>query len=270
MFHFSLNASTIRPTPLLEKIRIAAACGYEGIELWHMELDEFERSGGSLTDLRRRLEDARLRVPSTINLKNWFESDRDDGPEWDECRRRMQQAVDVGAMCIVAGPPLVTTDWERGIRNFQRLLRLGKEIGINPAMEFLGFVEQVNTLESALEIIDRSGDPQAQLVLDPFHIFRGAGDFASVQKLRGSQIAVCHINDAAAEPPAHLQKDADRVMIGEGILDLKKMIWDLDTIGYEGFISLELFSEDLWRRDPHELAKLGLDRMQTLVAELSP
>ena len=42
----SLNASTIKPTPLLEKIRVTGEAGYKGIELWAVEIYEYIGRGG--------------------------------------------------------------------------------------------------------------------------------------------------------------------------------------------------------------------------------
>ena len=42
-FIYCLNTSTIRPTPLLEKIRIAGAAGYQAIEPWNDEVDRLPR-----------------------------------------------------------------------------------------------------------------------------------------------------------------------------------------------------------------------------------
>jgi len=47
----SLNASTIKPTPLLEKIRVAGEAGYPGIELWAVELYEHVGRGGEISDV---------------------------------------------------------------------------------------------------------------------------------------------------------------------------------------------------------------------------
>ena len=35
-FQYSLNSSTIRPTPILRKIAIAAEVGFTGIEIWRL------------------------------------------------------------------------------------------------------------------------------------------------------------------------------------------------------------------------------------------
>jgi 2-keto-myo-inositol isomerase len=36
-------------------------------------------------------------------------------------------------------------------------------------------------------------------------------------------------------------------------------------IGYQGWLSLELFREDLWKRDPLEVARIGLEKMRAVV-----
>ena len=36
-----LNSSTIRPTPVMEKIQIAATAGYGAIEIWHDDVDAY-------------------------------------------------------------------------------------------------------------------------------------------------------------------------------------------------------------------------------------
>jgi sugar phosphate isomerase/epimerase len=46
-----LDTATIRPSSLKDKVRIAAEAGYDGIEPWDTELEEYEKKGGNLKDL---------------------------------------------------------------------------------------------------------------------------------------------------------------------------------------------------------------------------
>ena len=48
-----LNTSTIKPQPLMEKIRLAGEVGYDGIELWINDLYEYIGQGGEISDLKR-------------------------------------------------------------------------------------------------------------------------------------------------------------------------------------------------------------------------
>ncbi len=262
-FRYSLNASTIRTTPLLLQITAAAEAGYEGIELWHSDIDLFLQHGGTLADIRRALSDHGLQVPSTISVKNWFEAPDDSFPGVkEEILRRFEQAAAIAAGFIVAGPPAGRADRRNGARRYRDLLQIGRTFGLVPAFEYLGFVADLCTIEAAVDVLNLSEDPDACLVLDPFHCHVGGGSMRSVAKLRAAQVAVSHFNDAPAEPAAALQRDPDRVMPGDGILDLKLYCDQLRRIGYTGFLSLELFRPDLWAQDPAEVARRGLEKMR--------
>ncbi len=264
-FRYSLNASTIRPTPILEQITIAAEAGYHGIELWHDSIDQFILDGGSLRDIHNCLQDSGLTVPTTIYLGDWFDAEDSHLPSvFRECDRRMEQAAFLGAPHVIAGPPGGDANIETGAQRYRELLRRGKEIGTLPAMEFLGFVDRINTIEDALEIMTLTGDEASTTVLDPFHIFRGGGSVASIQKLNAKQIAVCHFNDTPNIPPRSKQHDHHRVMPGDGHLDLGAYIHLLRKIHFDGWLSLELFNESLWAKDPRDVAREGLEKMRAI------
>jgi len=55
-------------------------------------------------------------------------------------------------------------------------------------------------------------------------------------------------------------------MIGDGVIDLKAEIQILREKGYQGAMSLELFNQDLWAKDPKEVIKVGLERMKELLS----
>ena len=76
----------------------------------------------------------------------------------------------------VAGPPAGKADRAMGARHYAELLELGKSFGVKPAFEYLGFVDDINTIDDAIEIIERSGHPDATVVVDPFRLLaRAAG-----------------------------------------------------------------------------------------------
>lgn len=262
-FQYCLNASTIRTTPVLEQIRTASNAGYGAIELWHDHLDEHLRAGGNLCDVRKALTDFGLAVPTTIYLAGWFQpagAEHDQALE--EVRRRLDQAAAVGAQFAIAGPPQGKADRELGARHYAELLELGKSFGVRPAFEYLGFVDDINTIDDAIDILIRSQHPDATIVVDPFHCHRGGGPMESLAKLRPDQIAISHFNDCPASPPADQQQDSDRVMPGDGVVDLQLYCNQLTSIGYNGWLSLELFREDLWAQPPLQVAKIGLEKMR--------
>ena len=264
---YCLNSSTIKPTPILDKIAIAGKTGYAAIELWHDDIDAHVSAGGRVSDVRKAVEDQGLAVPTTIYLKGWFDTEGKERQQaLEECKRRMAQAVEVGATYCIAGPPLGTgLDYELGGRRYRELLETGLAMGVKPAVEYLGFADELNTIEAALAVITQSGHPEATVVLDPFHCFRGGGPIESISKLTSKQIAISHFNDAPAKPPRGQQHDRDRVMPGDGSVDLERYVTLLRGTGYDRWLSLELFREDLWASDPREVARVGLEKMRAVV-----
>src|SRR5579885_3486184 len=94
-FSYCLNTSTIRPTPLLEKVRISGEAGFSAIEPWNDEITAYLERGGSLPELRRALGDAGLRVASVIALHGWITADgAEHARVLDDFRRRMAQAAE--------------------------------------------------------------------------------------------------------------------------------------------------------------------------------
>jgi sugar phosphate isomerase/epimerase len=264
-FRYCLNASTIRGTPIMRQIEVAARAGFGAIELWFSDLDAHLATGGTIADLRHALRDSGLAVPTAIYLGGWFDAADAGWPRIKaECGRRLDQAAELGAAYVIAGPPEGHADIALGARRYGELLALGEAAGALPAMEFLGFVAQFKTLESALEVIEKAAHPRGTIVVDPFHIFRGGGSVEAIAQLHAGQIAVAHFNDTPRSPTREHQHDADRVWPGDGHLDLRRYLALLRGVGFGGWLSLELFREELWARDPLEVARLGLEKMRAV------
>ena len=58
--------------------------------------------------------------------------------------------------------------------------------------------------------------------------------------------------------------DADRVMPGEGSFPLKDFAATLREIGYQGYVSVELFNEDYWQKDFNEVSKKAYDSTRAI------
>src|SRR5581483_2551921 len=112
-FGYCLNTSTVRlpggqwgkSRPVVELVEIAAKAGYQAIEPWVSELDEYVKGGGSLKDLRKRITDAGLVVPDAIGFPEWLVADaarRKKG--LDEAKRNMDMVREIGGGHMAAPP----------------------------------------------------------------------------------------------------------------------------------------------------------------------
>ena len=259
-----LNTSTIRPAPLMDKIDAAAAAGFQAVELWNEDVTVYVEGGGSLQDVKDRLTQRGLTVPSMIAIMGFVGNETPSRDErLREARRRMQQAKDLGSPFIVASPPMGRADLAQCGRDYAELLQIGREVGIRPAMEFLGFVEHVNSIATAREIMERSGDPSATIVIDWFHMVRGDGRETIMEDLRalqGEQIAIVHLDDVPYRKPFSEMTDGDRVYPGDGDIPIDDLFAVLAETGYDGPVSLELFNPELWAQDPYQVAKTGYEK----------
>ncbi|MBI4558321.1 MAG: sugar phosphate isomerase/epimerase [Candidatus Hydrogenedentes bacterium] len=260
-----LNTSTIRPTPLKDKIQIAAETGYDAVELWIDDLEKHEVDGGDLKALGAEIKDRGLFVINVIGLWGGMPAGED---EWQKSleatRNRMRMSAAVGSK-HVAVLPLPDRDdfdlkWAAG--KYKELLNLGRnDYGILPAFEFVGFFKTVYRLGQAAAVALDANDADAKIIADTFHLHRGGSGFEGIRHLNGNFIASFHWNDVPAEPPADQLKDEHRIYPGDGILPIKRALQQLAEIGYTGPLSLELFNREHWQQDPKQVAATGREKI---------
>lgn len=265
-----LNSSTIRPTALKDKIRIAAETGYNGIELWVNELEEFEKGGGDLKALGAEIRDRGLFVPNVIGLWDCMPFEEEAYKKSLEAtRNRMRLASAVGSQHVAAIPAPDREDFDLkvGAARYRDLLKIGREeFNIVVACEFVGFLKGVHRLGQGSAIALDADDPDACLVMDTFHLYRGGSGFEGIGHLCGSFIAVFHWNDVPGDPPREQLGDEHRIYPGDGILPLKRAIELLRKIDYRGPLSLEMFNREHWKQDPKVVAETALKKTLALMA----
>src|SRR5271167_2559478 len=121
-FVYCLNTSTIRPVPLLDKIRLAGECGFSAIELWLNDVFEHVEQGGKVSDVTKAVADHGLTVPCMVAMKGWGDASADQYPAaLEECRRRMDLAVQLGSPYVVATPPRGRADFSLISRRYRDL-----------------------------------------------------------------------------------------------------------------------------------------------------
>jgi sugar phosphate isomerase/epimerase len=65
--------------------------------------------------------------------------------------------------------------------------------------------------------------------------------------------------------PAELSNcNSDRALPGQGVLDLRAIYGAIEQHGYNGFFSIEMFSDELWSLPAHEAAQQMYDSLLTL------
>jgi len=72
-----------------------------------------------------------------------------------------------------------------------------------------------------------------------------------------------HFNDISPDKALEEMSDADRVLPGEGKAPLKELITNLKTIGYAGWLSIEIFNPIHQSRPPLEVCKEAVKKAKS-------
>lgn len=269
---FCLNTGTTRGygLSLEELVEITAEAGYDGIEPW---LDEVQRVENP-DKLRARIEQLGLRVESVIGFPRWAADDPDVRSEgFRQMREAMLAARAIGCRQIAAPPAGINRSRVENIlevgRRYRDLLALGRETGVRPLLEIWGSAATLGTLTDAITVAVESGDPDASLLLDAYHLYKGGSSFDSLRLLNCGAMTHFHINDYPADPPRETISDGDRVFPGDGVAPMDKILGALKETGFAGSLSLELFNKTYRQQyTPLELAQIGLKKCKAVAARV--
>lgn len=275
-FKLCLNMSTIRGQELdaAEEIEIAGKAGYDSIEPWFRRINAYVENGGSLKDLKKRIDDHGLTVESAIGFAPWAvndEAQRAAGLE--EAKRDMDTLAQLGGVRIAAPPAGIQKDEIVALDDvadrYRALLELGDEMGIVPQVEMWGGHPVIGTVEKAVYVAIRAGHPKACFLGDVYHTYKGGSSFDSILLMSPQALQAYHMNDYPADPPRETIKDADRVFPGDGIAPITEILRNFKAVGAYPALSLELFNKSYWEMPALECAKIGLEKMKAAVAAAS-
>ncbi len=271
-FEFCLNTSTIRGQKIgiRKEIETAAAAGYNGIEIWVRDVQTFISEGGSPADLKNLAADLGIKIESAISFPQWIVDDEATRAQaLEQAKQEMELLAQIGCPRIAAPPVGATRDpglnLSSAAERYAALLELGAQMGVIPQLELWGFSANLHRIGEAIYVAAESGHPDACLLLDAYHIYKGGSDFNGLKLINGDSMHMFHMNDYPSDPPRETIKDSDRVYPGDGVAPMNQILNILHAKNSPIILSLELFNVTLWDLDPLLVAKTGLEKMKKVV-----
>jgi 2-keto-myo-inositol isomerase len=252
-----------RDKPLEEIIRRAGQVGFDGLELAQGHIaDCLNRM--PINELRSRLEEAGLQAASIMAF-NLAPFD-DPGPGIAKIKEGTQYAHDLGAPLLLV---FCAADIPKGMSADEALERAAERVAdyaevaypVAIGLEPIGRTTLMGGPAAALDIAARSGKSNVGMVMDTFHFYRSQVPEGEVRAIPPEKLLLVHINDAEDLPVEQL-RDAHRLHVGRGVLPLPGTLAILNGIGYNGFLSVEIFREEYWRQPVEQViheAKSSLD-----------
>lgn len=261
-----INGATTMPYTLEQDLEAAAKAGFDAVEIWSRKLDAYLQSHDT-ADLRALLDAGGLRAASLCPYALVGFSENLEQLRAIERGAEVAAAIDCPVLLVCADAPPAGMDRDEAYDKMAATARAYAERaaahGVKVAIEPLGGHPFIPGPREALEVIERAGHDSLGLMMDFFHYYKSGVPLEDIRAIPAELLLIVHVDDCEDLPPAELT-DQHRVYMGEGVLPLKEMLGVLREKGYDGALSVEIFREAYWEKDPVEIsvaAKAAYDRM---------
>ena len=256
-----------------EFARLAAAVGYRGTDVM---LGAAMRDGFAAT--RDLLAGLKIR-PAIVDFPVEF---RKDDKTFEESLGKLEPAAQFAAaigcprMMTYIMPSSETPKAElrkiykdRFTRSADILARSHVRLGL----EFLGPLhlrkqfpnEFIWRMPEMLEFARECGS-NVGLTLDTWHWHHAGATVQNIIDAGRDRIVTVHFNDSPDLPPDQI-RDNQRLMPGEGVINLTGFLQALAKIGYEDALSIEVFGRGLAQMTPEQGARLGFEKGRAVLAK---
>lgn len=150
-------------------------------------------------------------------------------------------------------------------KRFTKAAEILRGSNVRLGLEFLGplhlrkqfpheFIWQMNEM---LEFAESCG-PNVGLLLDVWHWYTSGATIQDIINAGRERIVHVHFSDAP-NLPADQIRDNERLLPGEGVINLVGFLQALKKIGYNDALSVEVFGRNLKSYTPEQAARMGLD-----------
>jgi sugar phosphate isomerase/epimerase len=244
-------------------ISLAADAGYAAVDV-----NVVASAEAGLERTRQQLRAAGVR-PGIINFPVEFRKDEAT------FKKDLDRLEELSAFSAALGCPRMATwivssaelpkDEQRRLmkRRFTEVARILQRAHVRLGLEFLGplhirkrypyeFIWQMNEMLA----FARECGPNLGLLLDSWHWHHAGATLEDILRAGADGIVHIHFNDAAPLPPDQVL-DSERLMPGEGVINLKGFLHALEKAGYRDSVSVEVFGRGLRDMAPLEGASLA-------------
>jgi sugar phosphate isomerase/epimerase len=235
-----------------------AKAGIRDVEPSAAALDEFLKTD-TVASAKRVLTDNGLRIVSGVaSVTGLWEPNPSFLKNLDAFKKRCELFAQLGAPLVYS--PCATAakftldDYGRSLENIRQTADAAAQFKLKAAAEFVRNSTFMAALPTALRLCREAAHPNFGIVFDCYHFWSGPSKFEDMDLIRPGEIIHAHINDTQ-NLPRELLDQYSRVIPGDGVAPMAKILSKLVEKGYSGPISVELFLPKFQEADPFELAK---------------
>jgi sugar phosphate isomerase/epimerase len=244
----SFNQKTVDSWTLAQAVEACARHAIPYIAPWRDKVAE-----AGLEESARLIRDAGLKV-SSLCRGGFFPAPTKGAraARIEDNRRAVDEAAELGAdvLILVCGPApdrdlaAARTMVAEGIAELAPYASAaGLRLGIEPLHPmFAADRSVIVTLGEALRLAEQFHASQVGVVVDVYHVWWDPDLYEHIAHA-GARIAGLHVNDWLVPLPDVLM---GRGMMGDGVIELRKLRGAVEAAGYAGPIEVEIFNQAIW------------------------
>jgi sugar phosphate isomerase/epimerase len=235
-----------------------ARAGIKDVEVTNILLDEFLKTD-SLASARRVITDLGLNpVQGATGVPELFEPNPNRSAALDNLKRRCEMYASMGLNRIYAttgtGKKVTEEDYKAAPENIHDAGEVAKQFSMSLRIEFLRNSTFISTLPTILKMTRAAAHPNIAPMLDCYHFWSGLSKLEDLDMILPGEIGHVHFQDVP-DIPRELLDSSTRIIPGDGISPLVRILGKLSEKGYAGPLSVELFLPKFQQGDPYEVAR---------------
>ncbi|WP_010627488.1 bifunctional sugar phosphate isomerase/epimerase/4-hydroxyphenylpyruvate dioxygenase family protein [Halomonas sp. KM-1] len=249
---------------LRTKLEAIARAGFEGVEIFENDLLSFDGSPEEVRQLCERLGLAIVAFQPFRDFEAMPEPQRSRNLQRAERKFDLMEQLGTDFMLVCSNvSPQASDDMERAVADLRELAERAARRNLRIGFEALAWGRHISDYRDAWEVVRRADHPNLGVVLDSFHILSRGHDLSTIAKIPKEKIFFVQLADAPLLEMDVLQWSRHfRCFPGQGRLPLKDFMAALAKSGYDGPLSLEIFS-DAFRAAPADVT--ALDGLRSLI-----
>jgi len=189
---------------------------------------------------------------------------------WELFERRLGICAALGVPTLVVVPdflgPFGPTDIERAQVSLKQAGQAAERHGIRLALEFQARNTFLNNLETTVSFIESVQQPNVGICFDVFHYYMGPSMYEDLRYLTRDNLFHVQFCDVA-DTPREIATDSERILPGDGDFHLQPLVERFREIGYEGFVSLEVFNPTFWQVSARQVGEVGMTAMRMILGQ---
>lgn len=253
----AIHQNTSRAAGFRGSLEGWAKAGIKYVELNDRVMDGFLEND-TLAAAGRLIADLGLTpVNAAANLPDLWLPGPQRAASLETWRRRCEQFASLGLEKIYAASStrreVTRDDFAATPGCIHEVGEITKEFDLFAMIEFTRTSTHLATLTSALDVIRKASHPNIRPMLDFFHFWSGLSKFEDLDLLEPGELAHAHFQDLLDTPKELINNDS-RLIPGDGIAPVVRILQKLAEKQFTGALSVELFRSELVNGDPFEVA----------------